>query len=505
MAGEGGQRPVVALLSRADTYGPRVESVERITTHISHLFLAGEHAYKLKRAVRRPYLDFSTLDARKTACERELELNRRAAPDLYEKILAVTRSTDGALALEGQGATVDWLVVMRRFDQDCLFDRLACRGGLTPEILRALGDSIAEFHARAEPRKGFGGASAIRKIIAGNARAFADCPGEIFQTAAIDRLQRSCNDRLNAVAGLLDRRRDDGKVRVCHGDLHLRNICLIEGRPVLFDCVEFSDELITIDVLYDLSFVLMDLLHRGLKTDANLVLNRYLDRSDETGGLAALPLFMALRAAIRAHVTASTGNSTADRAEAQDYLDLSRKLLAPASPRLVAVGGLSGTGKSTLAYRLAPSCGLAPGARVLRSDVVRKRLFGVAPETRLGPDGYEQGVTERVYRALATEAAAVLAAGQAVIVDAVFARPDERAAIRAVATNAGLPFTGLWLEGPTATLERRVAGRRGDASDADLTVVQQQAGYDAGQLDWRRIDASGPIDDVATEAERNIG
>jgi predicted kinase len=286
-------------------------------------------------------------------------------------------------------------------------------------------------------------------------------------------------------------------VRRGHGDLHLRNVCLFEGRPTLFDCLEFSDELATVDVLYDLAFLLMDLEHRGLADFANRVLNRYLDLTGEDDGLAAMPLFLSMRAAIRAHVTAAAIERAAPAvkpevgAEARSYLDLSVRLLRPRSYRVVAIGGLSGTGKSTLAAALAPSL----GARVLRSDVIRKRLYKVAPETPLAASAYRPQVSRRVYDTLRGRAVDALAAGYSVIIDAVSLKPAERRSFLAVAEAAGVPFLGLWLVAPAATMDRRLQARRHDASDASSEVLAQQLQQDPGAMDWVRIDAgAGPAD-----------
>jgi predicted kinase len=233
----------------------------------------------------------------------------------------------------------------------------------------------------------------------------------------------------------------------------------------------------------------MDLLKHGLTGDANMVLNRYLDRRDETEGLATLPLFLALRAVIRAHVTATRDPSAIKEANA--YVAAALDFLRPPHRRLIAVGGLSGSGKSTLAYRLAPAVGAAPGARVIRSDVIRKRLFGVSPETPLAADAYTPEVTKRVYRGMLDEAARCLAAGQSAILDAVFLHPDERDAAAELARQTDVPFTGVWLEAPAPVLEERITHRRNDASDADAAILRKQLAIDPGRLDWIRIDAAG--------------
>src|SRR5437763_2358199 len=242
----------------------------------------------------------------------------------------------------------------------------------------------------------------------------------------------------------------------------------------------------------------MDLLHHRQQGLANLLLNRYLDLTGEDDGLAALPPFMALRAIIRAHVTATTaehgwgaGDRSAAFAEARRYVDEAAAMLRPAPPQLVAIGGLSGSGKSSLAPRLAPELGVTPGSRVLRSDVLRKRHFGLMPEEKLPPEAYRPEVTALVYRELCERAATALKAGYAAVIDAVALREDERRAFAAVAEAAGVPFTGLWLDAPADAMRARIGIRRDDASDASGAVLDQQLQADPGKLDRRHIDAGG--------------
>ena len=492
------QEDIVEFLSRPDSYGPDIRDVERIDTHISVVFLAGERAYKMKRAVHFEYVDYGGLDRRRRFCEAEIETNRRTAPALYLGVVAVTRGGDGALQLGGDGEPVEWLVEMRRFDQDTLFDRMAEADRLTPGLMTALADAIHRFHDNAARDMSRGGAAIVRHILDGNFREVRKSTPSLFDPAMVDRLEEHSHAALDNIAGLLDARSGAGWVRRCHGDLHLRNICLVDGEPTLFDGIEFNDDIAVIDVLYDLAFLLMDLEHRRHRDRANEVFNRYMALGGEIGGLAALPLFMACRATIRAHTSAAAARTQADaaareslRSDARDYLGLAARFLEPGDTRLVAVGGLSGTGKSTLARALAPELGRAPGALVLRSDVIRKRLFGVASEDPLGPEGYAAGVSKNVYAAIQDRAAVALAAGHSVVADAVFAREDERNAIDGVARAAGVVMTGLWLEAPAAVLEDRVTARRNDASDADVRVVRSQLGYDTGNIHWHRIDAGG--------------
>ena len=501
----GDQSGVVAFLSGRDAYPGVRGDVRRVETHASVVFLAGERAYKMKRAVRFDYMDYGTLERRRAFCEAEVTLNRRTAHDLYLGAVAVTRDAGGGLLLSGAGEPVEWLVEMRRFDEAGLFDRLAVEGRLTRQHLDDAAAAVAAFHREAErlpAHPGYIPFSAVAEENTNELRA----GGSVFPADRVDRYERRSRQWAAQCQPLLDARRRDGFVRRCHGDLHLRNLVLHGGRPVLFDCIEFNDSFAVIDVLYDFAFLLMDLLHRGLSAEANAAFNRYLWSTGDLGGLAALPLLLSCRAAIRAHVSApaAAGREEEDaeaaertRAEGRSYLALANALLEPLAPCLVAIGGLSGTGKSAQARELAPWLGAAPGAVILRSDVVRKRLYGVPDTERLGPEGYARGVTGRVYRILGEEAEAALAGGQAVVVDAVSVRPEEREALAVVARRTGVPFIGLWLEAPLSVREERVDGRRWDASDATPEIVRRQAAMDTGTVTWTRVDATGGTAAVA--------
>ena len=299
------QRDVIDFLSTPSSYGTSVQRVDVIETHASLVFLAGDRAYKLKRAVKYPYLDFCSAEWRRVACEAELSRNRRTAPKLYLEVRALARMPDGRVGFATDQPAIDWLVVMRRFEQTLLFDALAKSGRLSAPLMNELAGQIADFHLMAERRLDYGGAAALAAVVETNHRCFAQTPHAGFDPDRIDEIREKSLQRLAAVGALLDQRRAAGKVRRCHGDLHLRNVCLFEGKPTLFDCLEFSDELASVDVLYDLAFLLMDLEHRGLADFANLTLNRYLDLTGEDDGLAAMRLFLSSRAAIRAHVTAT--------------------------------------------------------------------------------------------------------------------------------------------------------------------------------------------------------
>jgi hypothetical protein len=507
----GPQNTVIAFLSRPEAYGES-GPVERIDTHISVIFLAGDRVYKMKRAVRFDYVDYHALDRRERFCREEVRRNRRTAPNLYLGVVPVTADADGALALNGGGEPVEWLVEMRRFDQADLFDRLVVGGRLDAPVMTRLADRIHAFHKDANIIRDVAGADAIRAVIDGNLAALRGPAAEPHDPVLVEVLAARAREALQKIAPLLNERGAAGAVRSCHGDLHLRNICLLDGEPTLFDGVEFNDAISSIDVLYDLAFLLMDLEHRGHRDWANVVFNRYLVMSgaDAYVGVAAMPLFLSCRAAIRAHTTVAAAKAQGDvtaaaalRDEARAYLDLALRFLEPVPPGLVAIGGLSGTGKSSVAAGLAPGLGRAPGAVLLRSDVTRKRLFGIDPEEPLtGDDAYSGETTRKVYDGVKAVAGAALSAGYCVIADAVYARPAERTAIEAAAGEAA--FQGLWLSAPTEVLQARVAARSGDASDADAAVVNQQSAYDPGPLTWTEIDASRDLETTLNAARAVI-
>ncbi len=525
------QDRTLAFLADPATHGlPPGASVKIIETHVSWVFLAGEQAFKLKKQVRFPYLDFTGLADRQRACEAELRINRRTAPDLYLGLRRVTETTEGALELDGAGPVVDWLVGMRRFADDALFIDLAADGRLRRRLTEDLADAIAEFHGAADYSPEWGGSTRIRAIVDNNDTSFrqlAEGPlAACFTPGAIDQLTAGSRVWLERVSDLLDARRDAGRVRHCHGDLHLANICLYEGRPTPFDAIEFSDLFARIDVFYDLAFLLMDLDHRGFRRLAAFVLNRYLDQGgpppdpdagdarpgDDVAGLAALPLFLSMRAAVRAHVSGAQAAGLADpatragrQAEAGAYFARALSYLDVPAPRLVAVGGLSGSGKSRLARELASHLGAAPGARVVRSDVTRKRLAGIDIQDRLAPEFYTPEWSARTYRACFAEIRTALTAGRAAVFDAVQAKPEERAMIAGLARDAGVPFDGIWVSAPLDVRLRRIADRQANVSDVTPEVARGQEDYDLGDVGWSEVSSTGAKQETVDQGLTLLG
>src|SRR5271169_28952 len=452
-----GQDEVFGFLGDPASHGG--QKVQRIDTHAASVFLAGARALKVKRAVRFPFLDYSTLPKRKQACEAELAVNAPHAPEIYRGVVAITREASGKLAIAGTGAPVEWAVDMRRFDEKRTLDHIA--GEIDEALADALGRAVAATHAKTQAVDPQAWIAALGSYVDEHVETFLEHP-DIFPAADVESFARASRAAYRRIVPLLHERGRQGFIRRIHGDLHLGNIVLIGSGPVLFDAVEFSDIIASGDVFYDLAFLLMDLLERGLAPAANIVFNRYLGetrRVEDFDALAAMPFFLTTRAAIRAKVTAARMERLKDRerksiaAAARAYFDFAMRAIVPPRPEFIVVGGLSGTGKSKLARMLAPEINPMPGAVMVRSDVERKVVFGVGETEKLPADAYTEAVTARVYATLADHARRIAAAGRSVIVDAVFARQEERAAIAEKAKTVNLPLRGLFL---TADLETRL-------------------------------------------------
>jgi uncharacterized protein len=450
---------------------------------------------KIKRAVRLPFLDYSTLEKRRLACEEELKVNAGNAHELYRRVVAITRNSDGAFEIDGSGTPVEWAVEMARFDETQSLDHVAASKTIDPALATAVADAILRSHGKASRADGESWLASIAPIIARNTAKFRTVRG--LDAIAVNRLDAASRDAATTLQSLLRQRGEQGFVRRCHGDLHLANIALMDGRPLLFDAIEFDPVIATTDVLYDLAFTLMDLIHFDQAAAANEVFNRYVAEAmgESLDGLRLLPLFLSVRAAIRAHVlfvkSEQAGGSDTVWREAKRYFDLAGRLIAPRPPLLVAIGGLSGTGKSLLARDLAGLIEPPPGAVIVRSDVVRKRLFGARETTALPESAYRPDVTEHVYGMLSSTAQRVVAQGCSVVLDAAYLLEAERTEIEGFAATHGVRFVGLFLTTDLATRLARIEQRKGDASDATRNVALQQETFTIGAVNWHMIDASG--------------
>ena len=499
-----GQDQVLAFL--AGGAGSGVPAT-RIDTHISIVFLSADRVLKIKRAVKLPFLDNSTLEQRRRCCEEELVVNARNAPDIYRRVVPITSEADG-LVLGGKGPPVEWAVEMARFDESRALDHLAAARTVPPGAAVALAETMRVSHANAPVVTGSQWPASIGTIIDRNTEKFRQQPG--LAAGDVERLHELSHRHLRDHLALLQRRTAAGLVRRCHGDAHLANIVLIDERPVLFDAIEFDAAMATTDLLYDLAFPIMDFLHFGDAGAANRLFNGYLQSGwrEHGGALALLPLFLSMRAAVRALVSFTKHELRPDDptclADAKSYFGLALHLIAPSKPSLVAIGGRSGTGKSLLARASAGRIAPAPGAVLLRSDLIRKELAGVDALTRLPEAAYTRESSDKVYGEMFDRARLVLTQGHSAILDAAFLTEVERTRATEIARAAGINFHGLFLTAAPEVRVQRIGLRRGDASDATEAVALGQEAIDPGAIDWQLVDASGTPDETLARAEPHL-
>lgn len=491
---------LVAQLRRPAAWPCPVGEVALIETHISTLLLAGDRVYKLKKPVALGFVDFSTLQARREACEQELRLNRRTAPRWYQAVVPVLQGPDGprfGADAPPDGPVLDWAVQMQRFDDSERFDRLADQGRLGPQHIDRLAEAVLRLHAPLPPAPpGHGRADLARHWARENIaelRALL-APGDSADAALLAALDGWTEARGAQLAPLMELRRATGHVREGHGDLHLANIVWDQGQAVLFDALEFNDTLRHLDTVADLAFAYMDLQAHGLPRLAWRLVSAVFEANGDYGGLPLLAWCAVYRALVRAKVALLSAADAAHRDQARRYLQLAAQLAglgaAARRPLLLLTCGVSGTGKSTVAAALAER----RGAVRLRSDVERKRLYGLAP-TEVAPAGvelYGADATRRTYERLQEVAALALQAGESVVVDAAFLRRAERDAMRALAAAHGADCRVVLCQAPKAVLRERLLARRargGDASDATPEVLLQQLRW----VEWPAADEAGVV------------
>lgn len=486
--------------------------VELIETHVSLLLLTGERVFKLKKPLRFDFLDFTTLEARRRACEDELRLNRRTAAELYLRVVAFTGGIEAprlvpALECE-RDAVLEYAVEMRQFDPEALLAKRVGEGRIDGATVDRFADCVADFHARIAPARERTNAAAVARR---NLDELRRLPLAETESARLARVGEWVEAHCASLGSLLAERSAAGFVRELHGDLHLSNVALIDERPVLFDCLEFDVALRTIDVIDEIAFGFMDFCALGRADLGHRFVNRYLERTGDYAGGVLLPFFAVHRALVRAKVAAIR---SAD-AELARHLDVACALVDPPRPQLILTHGLAGSGKTTVSSALVE----ALGAIRIRSDVERKRQAGLAATARSGsPIGgglYDAQGSEQTYRRLAEHAAALLAAGQSVVVDAAFLARAERARFGAIARAGGFGFWLVVCEAPVAVLRARIAARQEagrDASEADAAVLDHQLAHaeppdegERGHVFVVATDAGPPaLDEAVRRLKRRI-
>ena len=478
---------LVRGMSRPDAYPHPPEAVTHLETHISHVFLAGELAYKIKKPLELGFLDFSTLEKRRHFCEEELRINRRLAPELYLAVVPITGS-EQAPRVEGDGPAIEYAVKMRRFAQDGLLDRVLERGALSPELIDELAAQVARFHtevAQAPAGGRFGSVQSIVEAALQNFDQLAPLLTTPSDCAVLDGLRRWTTAHSERLAPTFDARQHAGCVRECHGDLHLGNIVLVDGAVRIFDAIEFNPELRWIDLVNEVAFLAMDLAARGRHDLAWRFINRYLEHTGDYEGVRLLRYYLVYRAIVRAKVAAiratQPDTDACERAALDDkcrrHLVLAQRFALQAHPVLVIHHGLSGSGKTSCSQTVLETL----GAIRIRSDVERKRIHGLVAAQRtdaaVGEGLYDAKATRGTYERLAELARACLAGGFPTLVDATFLQRGQREAFRALARALAVPFRIASFTAPVEVLRARVAARQrqgGDASEAGLVVLEHQ-------------------------------
>jgi len=510
---------LIAALQDPALYPHPVAGFRVIETHISWVILTGTYAYKMKKPVDFGFLDFTSLASRKRFCEEELRLNQRMAPDLYLRVLPITGSQDEPV-IDGDGEPIEYMLQMREFPQTQLLAEVQARGELTDAHIDALAGQIARFHLeipQVAPDHPLNTADAIVAPMRQNFEQIRPLLTERSDLQQLDALEDWTETSITRLHPLLEQRCQQGFIRECHGDLHLGNATLIDGKVVLFDCIEFNEPFRLIDIASDAAFLAMDLEDRGLKCQARRFINGWLEHTGDYAALELLNLYKAYRALVRAKVSLFRLHQEQDAVQRlvilrqyRSYANLAESYSAIPSRFLAITHGVSAVGKSQVALRLVESL----GAVRLRSDIERKRLHGEQPNAGLDEGIYTPAASEATYGRLHTLAGQALAAGFSAVIDATYLRAEQRLAAWQVAESAGVPFIILSCEAPEAVIEQWLSERQsrgGDPSDATLEVIraQQASREPLGERELllpRQINtpAAGALDDLANTIRQRL-
>ena len=459
---------------------PVTGAIELVQTHISYVFLTGDYAYKVKKPVNFGFLDFSTLAKREHFCGEELSMNQPIAPDIYLEVLPITKSNEQFI-LNGTGEVVEYALKMRQFPQENLLSGMFAAGTLTASHLEDLGHVVAKFHAQTKTNeyiRSFGEIAKIRESIDENYRQTNKYLGRVQTQTQYEQTKYFTDNFFTSREALFASRRNEDKIRECHGDLHLRNICLWHNKMQLFDRIEFNEPFRFVDVMYDVAFTVMDLDARGRKDFGNAFLNTYVEQTGDWQGLQVLPLYLSRQAYVRAKVTSfllddpNIDETTKQEAAktAADYYKLAWEYTQNHQGKVILMSGLSGAGKSTVAQKLAREI----GAIHLRSDAVRKHLVGIPLSQRGGDDLYSAEMTEKTYNRLLELGITLANQGFTVILDAKYDRQSLRGRVIEETKSHQLPLEILHCIAPIEVLKTRLNTRTDDISDATADLLERQ-------------------------------
>lgn len=503
------QKEIINVLSDSITYGIDIP-VEVKQSHISLLFLTPTHVYKLKRAVLYPNVDFSTPEKRRLACVSEMKRSIVYAPHLIEGIESVRRLKNGQIVLGGrQGEEIDTVLKMRRINDDHLVETMIEKGRFDRFEMMDMAEQLANLHAKAQTFHHKWGVEDVKRIIL-EIEAVNTCfCSDLFDKEQLDAWIKRCLENLNAQAPLIQFRQKAGHVRKCHGELLLSNIALENEKFLFFSPVEYNDSLDKTDTLYDLANLTMDLEYRGLRRLANILFNHYIAYTNDMAGFPLMGLYQSVRAMRRAHVWAKRSlllkgkNKISAKREARGYFDLACHFMTPFRPLLIACGGLSGSGKSRVAREIGGLMNPAPGAVIVRDDIVRKQILGLKPEQPLDPMYATPAFEKVVYDVLRQQAKTALMQGSCVIMDALFYDQLEREAVSFLAKEAGVPFLGLWMEAPLQERTHRVETRLRNPSDVRRECeLVSQLNLKTGRILWHKISTAGPKEETIKNVVR---
>lgn len=509
------QSDIIQALCDPTTYGKNVKKVTIRQSHIALIFFAGDMVYKLKRAVIYPTVDFSTPEKRKLACISEMKRSTIYAPHLILGIKPIKRLKNGKIHIGGQrGQEIDTVIVERRIPQKSLLNFLLPSPSFDRFETMDLAESLAELHSKAKTFHSKWGTEVIQKIILRTETTLNYFP-EIFNRNEVNSLTHASLDMLKKNARLVTFRQKTGRVKKCHGDLSLSNVAYDKKKFLFISPIEYNETLDCIDTLYDLAYLTMDLEMKGLRRLSNILFNHYMSYMNDIEGFPLLPLYQSLRAAFRAAVYAKTTTiltgieKTEAIQKAQKYFALSRRFMADFKPVLIACGGLSGSGKSRIAREIGGLMNPAPGAIILRDDVVKKQITGLAPHQRFNKTMDTPAFEKVVYEVLRQQATTALRTGSCVIVDALFHDPVQRKGIEKLAQKMNVPFVGLWMDAPLSVRTERVKHRKQTPSDIRKEdELECQLSLKTGKIIWHKINTNQikeeTINDVINLLKKHI-